>query len=88
MHGISACLHRTGDRLGILNSAHCIVHCLVLPLLIAAGASFFRHPNIGSVVVITVYPGSMSLIAGPVLNAKSAIRTGAITSCIPLHMQR
>lgn len=88
MRSISACLHRTGDRPGIPNSTHWIVNCLVLPLLIAAGASFFRYPNIGPVVVITAYLGNMLLIAGSVLNAESATRTGAITTCVPEHMER
>lgn len=57
-------------------------------MLITAGASFFRHRNIGPVCVITVCIGSMLLIAGPMLNAESAIRTGAITPSIPEHMQR
>lgn len=57
-------------------------------MLIAAGASSLRYPNIGPVCVITAYHGSMLLIGGPVLNANSATRTGTITSCIPEHRER
>lgn len=88
MRYMSLSFYRSGDGLGILNSVVCMVHCLAMPALIIAGASFFRHPNIGPVVVITAYHGRMLLIGGPVLNAKSAIRTEATTPSIPEHMQR
>jgi hypothetical protein len=36
----------TGDGLGILNSALCLVHCLAMPVFIAVGASFMQHPSV------------------------------------------
>lgn len=32
------------DLLGVTNSLLCLVHCLAMPLLIAAGAGFLAHP--------------------------------------------
>jgi hypothetical protein len=46
---------RLADGLGIVNSVLCIVHCLAMPLLIAAGASFFQNPLIGWAFVILAY---------------------------------
>lgn len=42
----------TGDPLGIINSALCIVHCLAMPLLVAIGASFLEHRAVGYVFVV------------------------------------
>lgn len=39
-------LLRSGDGLGILNSALCLVHCLAMPVFIAVGASFMQHPSV------------------------------------------
>lgn len=53
---------RLADGLGIVNSALCIVHCLAMPVLIAAGASFFQHPLIGWAFVILAYLAVRSAI--------------------------
>jgi len=45
---------RTGDGLGIINSAICIVHCLAMPVLIAA-AGFFDHPSVSWVFIVLAF---------------------------------
>lgn len=66
---------RSGDGLGILNSALCIVHCLAMPLLIAAGASYFQHPLIGWAFVILAYLAIRSAIRSR-NNARTALVLG------------
>ncbi|HRH69779.1 MAG TPA: MerC domain-containing protein [Flavobacteriales bacterium] len=55
-------LLRTGDGLGIINSAICIVHCLAMPLLIAAGAGFFEHPSVSWVFIVLAFLAVRSAI--------------------------
>jgi len=55
-------LFRSGDGLGILNSVLCIVHCLAMPLLIAAGAGYFEHPLIGWAFILLAYLAMRSAI--------------------------
>jgi hypothetical protein len=68
-------LFRSGDGLGILNSAICIVHCLAMPVLIAAGASFFHHPLVGWTFVILDYLAVRSAIRSR-NNARTAMVLG------------
>jgi hypothetical protein len=65
-------LFRSGDGLGIVNSALCIVHCLTMPVLIAAGASFLKHPLIGWAFVILAYLAVRSAIRSR-NNARTAL---------------
>jgi len=67
--------HRSGDGLGIVNSALCIVHCLAMPVLVAAGASFFQHPLIGWAFVILAYLAVRSAIRSR-NNARTALVLG------------
>jgi hypothetical protein len=53
---------RSGDGFGILNSLLCIVHCLAMPVLIAAGAGYFDHPLIGWAFVVLAYLAVRSAI--------------------------
>jgi hypothetical protein len=53
---------RSGDGFGILNSVLCIVHCLAMPVLIAAGAGYFDHPLIGWAFVVLAYLAVRSAI--------------------------
>lgn len=55
-------LLRSGDGLGILNSVLCIVHCLAMPVLIAAGASYFDHSLFGWAFVVLAYLAVRSAI--------------------------
>lgn len=68
-------LFRSGDGLGILNSAICIVHCLAMPVLIAVGASFFHHPLVGWTFVILAYLAVRSAIRSR-NNARTAMVLG------------
>ncbi len=34
----------SSDTCGMVNSALCVVHCLAMPVLLSAGASFLTHP--------------------------------------------
>jgi hypothetical protein len=68
-------LFHTGDGLGILNSVLCIVHCMAMPLLIAAGASYFKHPLIGWTFVILAYLAMRSAIRSR-NNARTAMVLG------------
>jgi hypothetical protein len=68
-------LLRTGDGLGILNSALCIVHCLAMPVLIAAGAGYFDHPLIGLAFVVLAYLALRSAIRSR-NNARTAMVLG------------
>ncbi|MFZ1694332.1 MAG: MerC domain-containing protein [Flavobacteriales bacterium] len=75
MTALTPSFFRNGDGFGILNSALCIVHCLAMPLLIAAGASFFQHPLIGWAFVILAYLAVRSAIRSR-NNARTAMVLG------------
>lgn len=62
MRYLSPSFYRSGDGLGILNSALCIVHCLAMPVLIAAGASFFEHPSINWAFIVLAFLAVRSAI--------------------------
>jgi hypothetical protein len=66
---------RLADGLGIVNSALCIVHCLAMPVLVAAGASFFQHPIISWGFVILAYLAVRSAIRSR-NNARTALVLG------------
>ena len=55
---------RTGDGLGIINSALCLAHCLAMPVFIAMGASFIHHPAVGWAFVVLAFVAVRSAVRG------------------------
>jgi len=55
---------RSGDGLGIINSAACIVHCLAMPVLVALGAGFMGHPGVNWAFVVLALLAVRSAVRG------------------------
>jgi len=46
---------RLADLIGMANTVLCLVHCMAMPVLIAAGLSFAAHPSVTWAFIIIAF---------------------------------
>jgi len=66
---------RSGDGIGIINSALCLVHCIAMPVFLAVGASFVQHPAVSWCFIALAFMAVRSAVRGK-KNGRVAIVLG------------